>query len=432
MNDQTTALNLHWLTAAVAHGGAASGMTPEHAIAAIPAGTSTEDAWAMASDAFGLSEERLAELVAEAYRLELAATDGVQPEVGALIPVDIARFFGIVPLRHSHDFIAIATANPLDDEIELEVARITGRTPRLAVAGPSAIRAAQDQVYGMGAPEDAVLSRLDLSTAMREVELPATTQTLASRNSAVEQLVRLILFEAVKAGADLIRFEPRDRGGKVGFRIGSEYKTFVHLPLAAILSVMVRLRHWMRSGQLDHDGRIVARIDGERYDFHLQLSGLGALDPIGLTVAAPNETPPTVTLDDDIDQPDRRRRALVVDDEPGDRLLLRTMLTRSGIDVIEAVDGVDALEKLQGDQEIDVVLLDHWMPRMSGLEVLDRMRSTVRMAGMPVMVITASTDPEVKRRLLSAGADDYLQKPINTPRVAERVKALLRRSLSTP
>jgi len=105
------------------------------------------------------------------------------------------------------------------------------------------------------------------------------------------------------------------------------------------------------------------------------------------------------------------------------------MLKRTGFDIVEAHDGVDAMTKLQGAHDFDVVLLDLKMPRLSGLEVLTRMRQTVRTAGMPVIVITASEDPEDKRRLLEAGADDYLQKPIDPPRVAKRVKALLKRSM---
>ena len=105
------------------------------------------------------------------------------------------------------------------------------------------------------------------------------------------------------------------------------------------------------------------------------------------------------------------------------------MLKRSGCHVVEATDGVEALTILQGPEDFDVVLLDLMMPRVSGLEVLTRIRETVRTAGLPVIVVTGSEDPEDRRRLMAAGADDYLQKPIHPPQVAERVKALLRRTM---
>ena len=98
---------------------------------------------------------------------------------------------------------------------------------------------------------------------------------------------------------------------------------------------------------------------------------------------------------------------------------------------VEAADGLEALSHLQGDVDFDVMLLDLLMPKLPGLGVLERVRKTVRTAGLPVVVITASRDEAHKREILAAGADDYLEKPIDPAKIASRVKALLRRSMAT-
>lgn len=428
---------LHWLTAAVVNTGLVSNLAPKDILAAIPAGTDTTEAWTLASDGFGLNQEQIAQIVAAAYGLQAANTRFLQPEASTFIPEDVARTLGIVPVRHTDATIVVATANPLDQGIEGAVNKLSGRRAVLAVAGPTAIRAAQHRVYNATEPAAFVLSNLHLKTAMQRVELPAKAQTLPSRASAVERLIRLIFFEAVKGQATEIRLEPKDRGGKIAFRVAGESRTFVYLPVAVILRIMARIRHWARSGLLDQEGRMLIRIDGQRVDLTLKLDGTEALDPICIAVKAPASAatiPLAPSRAADAEEPatpnwSNTPTALVVDDEAGDRLLLRTMLKRSGFDIVEAVDGVEALTKLQGERDFDVVLLDLMMPRMSGLDVLTRLRRTVRTAGMPVIVVTASEDPEDRRRLLEAGADDYLQKPIDPPKVVHRVKSLLRRSL---
>lgn len=423
---------LHWLTAAVVNTGLVSNMSRQEILSAIPEGTPTDEAWELGTGRFGLSQEQLAQIVAAAYGLQSANTRFLQPEASAFVPEDVAKTLGVVPVRHTDATIVVATANPLDSGIEGTVSKLSGRRAVLAVAGPTAIKAAHDRVYGGTQAADFVLSNLHLNTAMQAVELPAKAQTIPSRASSVERLIRLILFEAVKGEASEIRLEPKDRGGKIAFRVHGESRTFVYLPVAVIIRIMARIRHWSRIGLLDQEGRMLIRIDGQRYDLTLRLDGADALDPIVIGVAHPGATAPneeTAAGEDGKDLWGKTATALVVDDEAGDRLLLRAMLKRSGFDIVEAVDGVEALTELQGERDFDVVLLDLMMPRMSGLEVLTRLRQTVRTAGMPVVVITGSQDPEDQRRLLEAGADDYLQKPIDPPRVAQRVKALLRRSL---
>lgn len=118
---------------------------------------------------------------------------------------------------------------------------------------------------------------------------------------------------------------------------------------------------------------------------------------------------------------------LIVDDEAGQRALLRSMLEESGYRVTSAKDGRAALEQLQLDDSIDLVTLDYWMDEMNGLRVLQRIRSTAGISDIPVIVVTGSDDRRIEMSLFEAGADDYIAKPIDGPLLLLRVKAVLRR-----
>jgi DNA-binding response OmpR family regulator len=115
---------------------------------------------------------------------------------------------------------------------------------------------------------------------------------------------------------------------------------------------------------------------------------------------------------------------LIVEDQPPTRELLAILLRRAGYEVICASDGESALA-LFDRWSPDVVLLDLDLPGMSGWEVLTALR---RHSGVPICVVTGSTQEAAKVRGLNAGADDYLVKSTSPTELVARVGALLRRA----
>lgn len=115
---------------------------------------------------------------------------------------------------------------------------------------------------------------------------------------------------------------------------------------------------------------------------------------------------------------------LVVDDEPMARTLLRLTLVRAGFDVVEAVDGFDALDKLK-EGAPDVMILDVMMPGIDGFSVCETVREDVSTAELPIIMLSAKTDLESVNKGLEVGANSYLTKPISPEELTRQVRAVL-------
>ncbi|HEY2694236.1 MAG TPA: response regulator transcription factor [Pseudonocardiaceae bacterium] len=118
-------------------------------------------------------------------------------------------------------------------------------------------------------------------------------------------------------------------------------------------------------------------------------------------------------------------RILVVDDDRAVRESLRRSLQFNGYQVELASDGVQAMEQIEA-QRPDALVLDVMMPRLDGLEVCRRLRSTGD--DLPILVLTARDAVSDRVAGLDAGADDYLPKPFALEELLARLRALLRRA----
>ena len=120
---------------------------------------------------------------------------------------------------------------------------------------------------------------------------------------------------------------------------------------------------------------------------------------------------------------------LVVDDEPRMRRFIRMNLDLEGYRVIEADNGLEAMQRVREDLP-DLVLLDVMMPEMDGFEALRLIRET---SNVPIIMLTVKGDEEDRVRGLELGADDYVTKPFSPRELSSRIKAVLRRSeMPTP
>lgn len=115
-------------------------------------------------------------------------------------------------------------------------------------------------------------------------------------------------------------------------------------------------------------------------------------------------------------------RVLVVDDDRATRLLIRSMLASGGHDVTVARDGREALAVLRY-RRFDLMLLDVWMPRMSGLDLLERLRT--RRARPRVIVMTSDDAPETVLKAVRQHAIKYLHKPVNAATLLDTVRRVL-------
>lgn len=127
-------------------------------------------------------------------------------------------------------------------------------------------------------------------------------------------------------------------------------------------------------------------------------------------------------------QTNRRPLIFVVDDESKIRRLLTKELEASGFDVICAGDGEQALEVFgEADPRPDLVLMDVMMPGMDGFECA---RKLTEKADVPVIFLSARSEPSFKLQGFDTGADDYITKPFLTEELIARIRAVMRRSSS--
>lgn len=116
-----------------------------------------------------------------------------------------------------------------------------------------------------------------------------------------------------------------------------------------------------------------------------------------------------------------RRRALIIDDSPTMRVLMRRMLAELGFDITEALNGRMALEVLERMETVDLIMCDWNMPEMSGIEFIRAARADARYKDVSIMMVSTEADRRKVAEALEAGADDYIRKPFTPAVIAKKV-----------
>ena len=118
------------------------------------------------------------------------------------------------------------------------------------------------------------------------------------------------------------------------------------------------------------------------------------------------------------------KRVLIVDDESSLRTLVRANLEVDGLEVSEAVDGIEAMNMLQ-ESKPDLILLDIMMPGKDGIEVLEELAADKNLREIPVILLTAKGELEDLERGAALGARGHITKPFDPEQMVRTVKAAL-------
>ena len=121
-------------------------------------------------------------------------------------------------------------------------------------------------------------------------------------------------------------------------------------------------------------------------------------------------------------------KILVVDDESRMRKLVKDFLAREGYVVLEAGDGMEAMDLFYEDKEIGLVILDVMMPKMDGWQVCREIREHSK---VPIIMLTARSEERDELQGFELGVDEYISKPFSPKILVARVEAILRRTVGT-
>lgn len=116
---------------------------------------------------------------------------------------------------------------------------------------------------------------------------------------------------------------------------------------------------------------------------------------------------------------------LTIDDSNSMRRMVSFTLEQAGYLVIEAVDGLDGLEKLNQYQNIDLILTDQNMPRLDGIGFIENARQHIKYKNSPILMLTTEASDEMKQKGKKAGANGWLVKPFDPNKLLEVIKIVI-------
>lgn len=121
---------------------------------------------------------------------------------------------------------------------------------------------------------------------------------------------------------------------------------------------------------------------------------------------------------------DAAHKILIVDDNADTILILSGLLEVEGCGVMIAVDGLQAIHRAEREQPA-LILLDLTLPKRSGLEVCRTLKENPKTKEIPILILTAKSDPLTRQKAETVGADEYLTKPFNPGELIQKIKGYL-------
>jgi len=118
------------------------------------------------------------------------------------------------------------------------------------------------------------------------------------------------------------------------------------------------------------------------------------------------------------------KKILVVDDSKAIRQSVTFVLEQNDFEVLDAEDGLDALEKL-GDQQVDLIITDVNMPNMNGIELIQEVRRQERLKFVPILVLTTESQNSIMDKGKAAGATGWIVKPFSTDKLLAAVRRVI-------
>ncbi len=117
-------------------------------------------------------------------------------------------------------------------------------------------------------------------------------------------------------------------------------------------------------------------------------------------------------------------KILIVEDNEMNRDMLSRRLVRQGFEVALAIDGKQGVE-MAASEKPDLILMDMSLPILNGWEATEKVKSSPATSGIPVIALTAHAMSEDREKCIAAGCDDFDTKPVDLPRLLEKIKTLL-------
>lgn len=123
-------------------------------------------------------------------------------------------------------------------------------------------------------------------------------------------------------------------------------------------------------------------------------------------------------------------KILLVEDNEMNRDMLSRRLIRKGFEVVIAIDGAEGVAMAQGENP-DLILMDMSLPVINGWEATQQIRASAGIQSVPIIALTAHAMSGDREKALEAGCDDYDTKPVELPRLLEKIDSLLKRTATT-